>query len=92
MAAKDQPDEGILILPKRLTLATLWTVIVLGVGGVSTGTMISARVAQLEAKDSSGNLRWERADRERDGVIRLYEKVDAIGAIVKRIEDKLDRR
>lgn len=96
------PDAGYLVLPKRWSLAVLYSFIVLTLTAATGAATVYHRLGQLDATDArvdrvmldrraANEKRFEELSRDRDRLIRVEEKLSAQGELLKRIEGKLDR-
>jgi hypothetical protein len=77
------PEGGYFVLPRKYSLALLWTLATLLVGGGLTAGITHARIGQIERA-------VEVATADHDDVVTLKEAVRGQSEILKRIERKLD--
>jgi hypothetical protein len=84
MTRTQLPDAGFFVLPRRWSLAVLWTLAsLLALGGVTAG-VTHARIGHIEKA-------VETYKGDHDDVVTLKEAVRGQSEILKRIEHKLDR-
>jgi hypothetical protein len=78
-------DEGYFVLPRKYSLAVLWTLVsLIGAGGITAG-VTHTRIAHIEQT-------VETYKGDHDDIVTLREAVRGQSEILKRIEQKLDRR